>query len=52
LVCQLPTKRFFFGECDGEVESVGWPVDVYLEDSACDVEAVVPQLDKLAALHH
>ncbi|MBI3971440.1 MAG: hypothetical protein HY332_09135 [Chloroflexi bacterium] len=47
LVCQLPTKRFFFDE---DVEAIGWPVDVYLEDIGQDVVAIVPHLDLLATL--
>jgi hypothetical protein len=34
LVCQVPTKRFFFQH---EVELVGWPTDVYLENAGQDV---------------
>jgi hypothetical protein len=44
LVCQVPTKRFFFDE---EVERVGWPVDVYLEDVTQDAATLVPHLDRL-----
>jgi len=46
LVCQLPTKRFFFDE---EVEAVGWPADVYLEDISIAADQVVPHLDRLHA---
>jgi hypothetical protein len=44
LLCQLPTRRFFFDE---QVESVGWPVDVYLEDVTADAGTMVPRLDSL-----
>ncbi len=44
VVCQVPTKRFFFDEA---VESVGWPVDVYLEDIGQDTGDLVRHLDAL-----
>ena len=43
VVCQLPTKRFFFDE---EVEAVGWPVNVYLEQINQDVAALALHLDR------
>ncbi len=45
LVCQLPIRRIFF---DQEVESVGFPVDVYLEDIGQAAEALIPHLDRIA----
>jgi hypothetical protein len=50
LVCQLPTKRFFFGGPAGEVESVGWPVDVYLDDAAQAAAVVASHLNTLPTL--
>ena len=51
LVLQLPTRRFFFeGEVEGlrgEVEGVGFPVDVYLEDIGMEAEALLPHLGAL-----
>jgi hypothetical protein len=44
LVCQVPTRRFFF---DTTVEGVGVPVDVYLERTEQDVTALIPFLDRL-----
>jgi hypothetical protein len=44
LVCQVPTKRFFF---DTAVEGVGGPVDVYLERSERAVTDMIPSLDRL-----
>lgn len=46
LVCQVPTKRFFF---DTPVEGVGVPVDAYLERSEQDVIDLLPSLDRLWA---
>jgi hypothetical protein len=39
IVWQMPTKRFFF---DTEVEGVGIPVDVYLEDINAPIAAIAP----------
>ncbi len=47
LVCQVPTRRFFF---DAPVEGVGVPVDVYLERSDQDVTELLPFLDQLWAV--
>lgn len=44
LVCQVPTKRFFFDE---EVEAVGVPVDGYLEDMDQGAATLVSHLDAL-----
>ena len=44
LVCQAPTRRFFF---DAAVEGVGVPVDVYLEHNERDVTDLLPSLDRL-----
>jgi hypothetical protein len=44
LVCQVPTRRFFF---DAAVEGVGVPVDVYLERSEQEVTDLLPSLDRL-----
>lgn len=44
LVCQVPTKRFYFDEA---VESVGLPVDAYLERIDQDADALLPHLDHL-----
>lgn len=46
LVCQIPTRRFFFAAA---VEAVGVPVDVYLERVGQDVTELVPSLDRLWA---
>jgi hypothetical protein len=45
VVCQLPTKRFFFDE---DVESVGWPVDGYLDPIDRAAADLVPQLDRIS----
>jgi hypothetical protein len=45
VVCQVPTKRFFFHE---DVEAVGWPVDVYLERIDQDAAELVPHLDRIS----
>lgn len=42
LVCQLPTRRFFYDE---KVESVGLRVDAYLEDARQDADTVVGHLE-------
>ena len=42
LVCQLPTRRFFF---DDEVECVGFQADVYLEDITQGPEELIPHLE-------
>lgn len=46
LVCQVPTRRFFFDE---PVEVVGLPVDAYLERIDQDAAALLPNLDRLRA---
>jgi hypothetical protein len=49
LVCQVATRRFFFGDLDGDLESVGWPVDIYLEDTAQDAAVIATRLEALPA---
>jgi len=44
LVCQLGTRRLYFDE---EVESIGLPVDCYLERIDQEAAALVPWLDRL-----
>lgn len=47
LVCQVPTKRFFFDE---PVEMVGVAVDGYLEPIDQDAASLIPFLDRYSAL--
>lgn len=44
LVCQLPTRRFFF---DTEVEGVGLPVVFYLEQMDQEAAALIPSLERI-----
>lgn len=44
IVCQLPTRRFFF---DTAVEGVGLPVDCYLEQIDQEAAALLPSLERI-----
>ncbi len=49
LVVQVPTRRFFFDE---DVECVGFPVDVYLEDITQSPDDLLPHLDAIERAAH